>query len=614
MMSFYIKKITAYSPSKEPATIDFTPGLNIICGVSESGKTCVLKCIDFLFGGNKPFAIEKTGYDSISMLVATEENKEIMLLRKIGKNIVKVSSKDIPKFNEEYDVKYSSNGNKRSVLNEIWLSLIGMDNVPLIIRNENFDRRRLTWRTLISLYYMSETDVVEDEPVILPTQSTAKTSFLSSLLYLITGNAYEKENPKEKEQLTAAKRNAVHEFANKQLITIAERQSHLQNQLQTFNGINVEDELKKCVDALTETESSILAATKESKELLSRLVKLREKEAEYLLTQTQFKALEDQYLTDIKRLNFIVKGNLAYPLQEQQDTCPFCNSPIPPKKLPSYTEAARKEVSETLNQLNELTASEQDLINDLTDVKKEISTTQQRSQAVSRLIDQELAPYAATLRKNIDSYRAYIQIQQSLNVLHEISDNISTELQSNDSIPKDDRSFRPRDYFPDDFYSSIKDYAETILKECQYEGLSSVYFDSTKFDLVINGMEKREHGKGYRAFINTALVLAFRQYLYQKAMYRPGLLMIDTPLLGLDQGPTNATPDSMRVGLFQFFIHHQEEGQLIVVENSNELPDLDYLGQNINIIEFTHDKSQSKYPSRYGFLYGVYAKERDDSE
>lgn len=90
--------------------------------------------------------------------------------------------------------------------------------------------------------------------------------------------------------------------------------------------------------------------------------------------------------------------------------------------------------------------------------------------------------------------------------------------------------------------------------------------------------------------------------------------MIDTPLLGLDQGPTNATPDSMRVGLFQFFIHHQEEGQLIVVENSNELPDLDYLGQNINIIEFTHDKSQSKYPSRYGFLYGVYAKERDDSE
>lgn len=52
MAGFYIKRIIARSDLKEDAVVDFTFGLNIIQGRSDTGKSCVLKCMEFVFGGN----------------------------------------------------------------------------------------------------------------------------------------------------------------------------------------------------------------------------------------------------------------------------------------------------------------------------------------------------------------------------------------------------------------------------------------------------------------------------------------------------------------------------------------------------------------------------------
>ncbi len=48
MPGFYIKKVTANSAKKGDASVTFGKGLNIIQGRSDSGKTCVANCIDFI--------------------------------------------------------------------------------------------------------------------------------------------------------------------------------------------------------------------------------------------------------------------------------------------------------------------------------------------------------------------------------------------------------------------------------------------------------------------------------------------------------------------------------------------------------------------------------------
>ena len=94
----------------------------------------------------------------------------------------------------------------------------------------------------------------------------------------------------------------------------------------------------------------------------------------------------------------------------------------------------------------------------------------------------------------------------------------------------------------------------------------------------------------------------FRKYLCNDAKYNPGLLIIDTPLLGLDQGVDDAAPESMRTALFKYFMNNQAEGQMIVIENLEHIPSLDYESAGATVITFT----KGHFDGRYGFLNGVY--------
>ena len=52
-MSFWIEKISALGDKKKPSTIHLKEGTNIIFGPSNTGKTCIAKCIEYMFGETK---------------------------------------------------------------------------------------------------------------------------------------------------------------------------------------------------------------------------------------------------------------------------------------------------------------------------------------------------------------------------------------------------------------------------------------------------------------------------------------------------------------------------------------------------------------------------------
>ena len=62
--------------------------------------------------------------------------------------------------------------------------------------------------------------------------------------------------------------------------------------------------------------------------------------------------------------------------------------------------------------------------------------------------------------------------------------------------------------------------------------------DSAMFeaDILIDGESKSEdQGQGYRSFLNSAVAMMLYDYFNRDDVYiKPGFLMIDTPLLGLD--------------------------------------------------------------------------------
>jgi hypothetical protein len=144
-----------------------------------------------------------------------------------------------------------------------------------------------------------------------------------------------------------------------------------------------------------------------------------------------------------------------------------------------------------------------------------------------------------------------------------------------------------------------------VLEKCNFTNYSNSYFDLDSFDVVINGKSKRNFGKGYRAFLNTAVAFTFMKYLSSEYDYAPTLLLIDSPILSLKEGKTNKSKnekdekisEGMKSSLFQYLVNNQQYGQTIIIEN--EIPNADY--KNANIIRFTHNEHEG----RYGLLYGI---------
>lgn len=125
----------------------------------------------------------------------------------------------------------------------------------------------------------------------------------------------------------------------------------------------------------------------------------------------------------------------------------------------------------------------------------------------------------------------------------------------------------------------------------------SLVFDKATMDIILNGKKKSTNGKGYNAYLSSAVALVLSRYMQKHARYSPGLIILDSPILSLKEIDTRKPSQSMRNGLFENIVNFQNGIQTIIIEN--EIPEIDY--SNVNLIHFTKDKSVG----RYGFLLDV---------
>jgi AAA15 family ATPase/GTPase len=63
-MSFYIEKIIVTGSGKTDSIIELSSGVNIIYGPSNTGKTYIVKCIDYMFGSEREPIDISAGYRS----------------------------------------------------------------------------------------------------------------------------------------------------------------------------------------------------------------------------------------------------------------------------------------------------------------------------------------------------------------------------------------------------------------------------------------------------------------------------------------------------------------------------------------------------------------------
>ena len=92
MQTFMIEKLRVSGAGKIDGVVEFTDGLNLIQGRSNTGKTWILRCINYLFGNDRRPYTPATGYTEIEGVFNTERYGKITFTRELDSQYVHVIS------------------------------------------------------------------------------------------------------------------------------------------------------------------------------------------------------------------------------------------------------------------------------------------------------------------------------------------------------------------------------------------------------------------------------------------------------------------------------------------------------------------------------------------
>ena len=611
MTGFRIERITALSKTNGISTIEFGEGLTIIQGPSNTGKTCIAQCIDFLFGKNGDRNEESTpfgdmdGYYAVTMTVRPYGTPGCLILsRAIKQNKVKVTSSvpGIP--SGVYDTR-GRDGSKNPPLNDIWLTLLG---IPLgtKVASSSFKPERLTWRDMLHFFYLTEDNVIAPGSVMKPRDHFRDSKLsLSALLYLIDDQNHAHDDVKESRTVRKAKHDAKKELLTWQIAELEKRHNQLQTQLGDYKDADMEDLIRKATDELTQTRERIAQAIIDGQGNLAQINDAQEQIAECNVLLNRFDELGKQYQSSLRRLALVIAGEEGYAGASVPLTCPYCDNPLPTRKRASYRESARVESEHIQAQLAGLRKTEEDIRYSRSVLQSELERLVEQRDNLAIQVS-ELRPKETEQNRILEAYKEFLHISSQLDAVHECSQACADTIRKIDEEQRQDDAdiYNPVRHLTGFFTQAMSDYAQQILTACNYAPpFLHARFDPEKLDIAIDGKDKaRSYGKGHHSYLNTIVMLMLRQYLADNGKHNPGLLIIDTPILGFDEGKDPSMPDSMKRGLFQYFLDHQEAGQLIIIENTEHVPAIDYEAYGAKVVTFAKADAPG---SRHGFLNGV---------
>ena len=141
----------------EYSSVSFQDRLNFIVGPSNTGKSYIIGCIDFMRGEKEvPFSKDDTGYDTVSVTMKSDDGYTITAVRLIengskgdrGSNIVKVNSNFPGVVSTDYRISIKE-------YSDLLLKLMGIRKRPKVICTQDPKNEDLAFRTLFHFFFLT---------------------------------------------------------------------------------------------------------------------------------------------------------------------------------------------------------------------------------------------------------------------------------------------------------------------------------------------------------------------------------------------------------------------------------------------------------------------------
>lgn len=604
MQTFMIKKLRVSGVDKIDGVVEFADGLNIIQGRSNTGKTWILRCINYLFGNDKRPYTPATGYTDIEGVFLTERYGEITMTRKLDEQIVTVVSDSEEVENGEYATDYRKNSLR--YLNDLWLRILGLDETIEVPKNAYYGRERMSWRNVAGVFYVDEDEISKSESIVVKGNNYEDTPLLSSLLFLLTGDYKQGVSEILNPTKATARREGILEYLEERTNALKQERVSYIMKLEELAGVDIEAETQVLTDHIQDAQQEINELVEENKAIAQQLSEYEQRDASCRILLSRYESLISQYKADLQRLDFISKGEQAVKGIPLNDVCPFCGGEVHPDEDDSYMEAIHAEIKRIASELTIIAATVKNVEEEQAEIRESITELEARRADVNQALA-EKNHAVQDYRSGLQRFRDYTRLQNGIEFVNNQLEVIGKKRVSELNPKKNPPLYHPKKEFEEEVGTEFTSLLNTILKECNYQLGGYASWDFSAFDILIDNEPKSDdQGQGYRSFLNSVVAMMLYAYFNKDDVHiKPGFLMIDTPLLGLDEDDEGLDKETIRYGLYEYILSHQGGGQVIVVDNLNAVPDIDFEARGINVI--TYHKNE-----RDGNVYGFMPSWRKD--
>lgn len=611
MNRFYIEKLIVSGGGHKATVIDFKPGLNFILGPSNTGKSLVMDCLDYVFGftpkKNRPSKIvdNNYGYERISLHLTTDKGT-VILERKIGDTKIAVSGTDPTVDHGTYSIGHTAKKN----INAVYLHLLGIDE-PHSVRSaeKGAKTQDLTWRNMLHLFFLKQGDVARESSALLAPGSMGHTASAAVLLYLLTGQDANNLAADEDPKISEAKKKALIGYIQEKVEELSAKREKLEEVLSSSNIVDPRTSVERVRQEIAELQAQVDAATKESQQIMSQIYEWNGKLSESKTVGHNFSILHQQYQSDIRRIGFIVDGAANISPVRKKVKCPICGEETERVQDTTFIDASATELEKIKRHLSELSDAQRSVEHQQETIIATIRALEQSKAAIDTLINEQLQPKLAVFEEELEQQLKLIRISSELEIVRQNEVQYRSELFSKETEETPESSkhniFEDYDY---DIIHGFENKLREILQASKIGGAATARLNMENFDIEIGGFKKSvSMGGGFCGILNTITTLAMSEYLIDLGRNAPGFYAVDSSLTQLSEAEHKEQGDTIKQNFIEYLISHARKRQVIIVEQMKRMPFIpdDSDENSVHVIRFSRNKEKG----RYGFLNEVYNPE-----
>ena len=609
MGGILLRYLAFFGPDKPPADLSFAPGLNVICGASETGKSFIVETIDFMLGQENPVRDipERDGYDRIRLAIESAGWPPLTVDRSVEGGDFRAYEElltDRSPQTEARTLRWRHSAARQDTLSFALLERTGLTS-KVLRKNAAGETRSLSFRDMARLCVVTEEEIQGRGSPFLSGQYTTATGEYAAFKLLLTGT--------DDSALVAAKEVSGHREQDTGKIElldemIADHQAELDEEGAEEEELN--DQLARLDESVRIQNEELVEVQRALDAVLARrgaaAMEVRNRRARVTEIDElveRFRLLDSHYQTDLDRLAAIHESGSLFVHLEQQP-CPLCGALPSDQHLDSEcegnTEAVVKAADAEMGKVNRLRRELADTVTSLTTERQGLLASLAQFNDEYKACEQELSEIASpAVSAGRASYNQLVSERAEVRLKLERIDRLTrliaqrAELDAEQTVstggPSATKTQVSRNVL-DEFAQMI----EGILQEWHFPNANRVFFDEGKRDFQIAGKDRGSTGKGLRAITHAAVKVGLMEFCRERDLPHPAIVVLDSPLLAYwkpegDEDDLRGT--DLKEMFYRYLLGLRKDTQVIIIENEHPP---DFVSRDGNVIVFTKNPHQGR--------------------